>query len=211
MSRARHAIVSHTRRRIAIRAALGGSAALILASPAVPANAAQARVLATPAPAAQSALAALAPTVSIPVTGAPTAIRIRTVAKAVVVAHRLAVPAAVPAAMPRLSAHARFGSVGYNQWYASSTMAAMYNWHATQFICLAEVWQHESNWNQNAHNPSSGAHGIPQALPGSKMASAGANWRTDPRVQIRWGLGYIKTQYGTPCAAWAFWQNHSWY
>ncbi len=211
MSRARHAIVSHTRRRIAIRAALGGSAALILASPAVPANAAQARVLATPAPAAQSALAPLAPTVSIPVTGAPTAIRIRTVAKAVVVAHRLAVPAAVPAAMPRLSAHARFGSINYNFWYARSVMAVKFHWYAAQFVCLVNLWQRESGWNQYAHNGSSGAHGIPQAVPGAKMASAGSNWRTDPRVQIRWGLGYIRTQYETPCTAWKHWQHHNWY
>jgi Transglycosylase SLT domain len=81
---------------------------------------------------------------------------------------------------------------------------------ATQFSCLDNIWTRESNWNYLAMNPS-GAQGIPQALPGSKMASAGADWATNPATQIKWGLGYIQARYGTPCDAWAYWQAHSSY
>ncbi len=80
----------------------------------------------------------------------------------------------------------------------------------TQYSCLYQMWMRESGWNYQAEN-ASGAYGIPQALPGSKMASAGADWATNPATQIRWGLGYIKSVYGTPCGAWGFWQAHSWY
>jgi hypothetical protein len=73
------------------------------------------------------------------------------------------------------------------------------------------MWTRESGWNTQADNPSSGAYGIPQALPGSKMASAGSDWQTNPATQIKWGLGYIKQTYGTPSAAWTFWQSHNWY
>ena len=82
---------------------------------------------------------------------------------------------------------------------------------AAQFGCLDELWEHESGWNYDAENPVSGAYGIPQALPGSKMASAGADWQTDPATQIRWGLGYIKAIYGSPCGAWAFWEANGYY
>ena len=74
---------------------------------------------------------------------------------------------------------------------------------ATQWGCLDKIWERESGWSYIAENPS-GAFGIPQALPGSKMASAGPDWRTNPATQIRWGLGYIKSIYGTPCGAWNF-------
>jgi hypothetical protein len=80
----------------------------------------------------------------------------------------------------------------------------------TQFGCLDDIWSRESGWRYNAEN-ASGAYGIPQALPGSKMASAGPDWQTNPATQIRWGLGYIKSTYGSPCNAWAFWQAHGWY
>jgi hypothetical protein len=80
----------------------------------------------------------------------------------------------------------------------------------TQFSCLDAIWTRESGWNYQAEN-ASGAFGIPQALPGSKMASAGADWQTNPATQIKWGLGYIQSTYGTPCNAWAFWQAHSYY
>jgi hypothetical protein len=80
----------------------------------------------------------------------------------------------------------------------------------TQFSCLNNIWTRESNWIWNAEN-ASGAYGIPQALPGSKMASAGADWLTNPTTQIRWGLGYIQSTYGTPCNAWVFWQANGWY
>lgn len=83
-----------------------------------------------------------------------------------------------------------------------------------QFTCLETLWEHESNWNHLAENPSSGAYGIPQALPGDKMASEGDDWKTNPKTQIDWGLKYIQDRYGTPCDAWAFWQAqtpHHWY
>ena len=80
----------------------------------------------------------------------------------------------------------------------------------TQFGCLNNIWARESGWRYNAEN-ASGAYGIPQALPGSKMASSGADWQTNPATQINWGLGYIKSTYGTPCNAWAFWQAHGYY
>ncbi|MGO9141096.1 MAG: transglycosylase SLT domain-containing protein [Streptosporangiaceae bacterium] len=81
---------------------------------------------------------------------------------------------------------------------------------ATQYGCLNNIWTRESGWNYEAEN-ASGAYGIPQALPGSKMASAGPDWQTDPTTQIKWGLGYIQGRYGTPCNAWAFWQANGWY
>jgi soluble lytic murein transglycosylase-like protein len=81
---------------------------------------------------------------------------------------------------------------------------------ATYFGCLLDIWNRESGWRYDAENPS-GAYGIPQALPGSKMASAGADWQTDPATQIRWGLGYIKNVYGNPCSAWAFEEANGYY
>jgi hypothetical protein len=72
----------------------------------------------------------------------------------------------------------------------------------TQWPCLYQLWQRESGWNVYAENPYSGAYGIPQSLPGDKMATSGSDWRTNPATQINWGLGYIKSTYGTPCAAW---------
>jgi hypothetical protein len=80
----------------------------------------------------------------------------------------------------------------------------------TYFGCLLDIWNRESGWVYDAENPS-GAYGIPQALPGSKMASAGADWQTDPATQIRWGLGYIKNVYGNPCSAWAFEEANGYY
>jgi len=84
-------------------------------------------------------------------------------------------------------------------------------WDDAQFQCLNELWKRESGWRVNASNPYSGAYGIPQALPGSKMASAGDDWRTNPATQIKWGLGYIKSRYGTPCGAWSHFQGSGWY
>lgn len=82
---------------------------------------------------------------------------------------------------------------------------------AKQFRCLDKLWHRESGWNHRAMNPTSGAYGIPQALPGWKMASAGSDWRTNPRTQIKWGIRYIKSRYGTPCGAWAHSQRTGWY
>ncbi len=80
-----------------------------------------------------------------------------------------------------------------------------------QYSCLVALWNRESRWNVYAHNVSSGAYGIPQALPGEKMASAGADWATNPVTQITWGLGYIDGRYGSPCAAWAHSEESGWY
>jgi len=82
---------------------------------------------------------------------------------------------------------------------------------AGQFHCFDEVITHESGWDVTAVNPGSGAYGLGQALPGDKMASAGADWRGSASVQIRWVLGYMDSSYGSPCGAWDFWQAHSWY
>lgn len=105
-------------------------------------------------------------------------------------------------------------AVGAAQRYAKSILRN-YGWGPSQFGPLKSLWQHESGWRWNAKNPSSGAYGIPQALPASKMASAGRDWRTNAATQIRWGLGYIKGRpdYGSPVRAWAKWQSRSphWY
>jgi len=105
----------------------------------------------------------------------------------------------------------RFGSVKYNQWYATQYMQFKYGWGKHQRRSLIKLWNHESGWNHRAHNGSSGAHGIPQALPGSKMATHGKNWRSNPETQIKWGLSYIKGRYGTPNGAWNAWQRKGWY
>jgi uncharacterized protein YabE (DUF348 family) len=89
-------------------------------------------------------------------------------------------------------------------------MVAARGWGSDQFSCLVSLWNKESGWRTDASN-SSGAYGIPQALPGSKMSSAGSDWQTNPATQISWGLGYIAGVYGTPCSAWAHSQSYNWY
>ncbi|MCD4536421.1 lytic transglycosylase domain-containing protein [Nocardioides sp. cx-169] len=90
-------------------------------------------------------------------------------------------------------------------------LLAEFGFSQDQFGCLDSLWTRESNWTWNADNPTSSAYGIPQALPGSKMSSAGADWATNPVTQIRWGLGYIQDRYGSPCGAWAHSESHNWY
>ncbi|WP_369369766.1 ubiquitin-like domain-containing protein [Promicromonospora sp. Populi] len=90
-------------------------------------------------------------------------------------------------------------------------MAAARGWTGQEWTCLDLLWQRESGWNYQAANPSSGAYGVPQALPGSKMASAGADWATNPATQIEWGLGYIADRYGSPCGAWSHSESVGWY
>ncbi|MDX2692398.1 transglycosylase SLT domain-containing protein [Streptomyces ipomoeae] len=80
-----------------------------------------------------------------------------------------------------------------------------------QFQCFSNIVDHESGWNHKAVNPSSGAYGLVQAYPGSKMSSAGADWQTNPATQIKWGLNYMNARYGSPCGAWAFWQANGSY
>ena len=89
-------------------------------------------------------------------------------------------------------------------------LLSSYGFSKSQWGCLDDLWQAESGWVYNAEN-ASGAYGIPQALPGSKMASAGPDWETDPTTQIKWGLGYIKSTYGTPCGAWDHEEADGWY
>jgi len=93
---------------------------------------------------------------------------------------------------------------------AYSLMASFGFSPQTYFGCLLDLWNRESGWRYDAEN-ASGAYGIPQALPGSKMSSAGADWQTDPATQIKWGLGYIKALYGNPCGAWAFEEANGYY
>ncbi len=97
---------------------------------------------------------------------------------------------------PRDIARALMGDFGFGQ---------------DQFGCLDLLWTRESNWNVYADNPTSSAYGIPQSLPGSKMASAGSDWATNPVTQITWGLGYIQDRYGSPCSAWGHSQSVGWY
>ena len=97
---------------------------------------------------------------------------------------------------------------------AKATARAMVDsrgWGSEQFSCLVKLWNKESGWNYRAYNSSSGAYGIPQALPGSKMASAGSDWKNSAATQIRWGLGYIDGRYGNPCGAWEHSQSTGWY
>lgn len=98
---------------------------------------------------------------------------------------------------PQQVARALLGSFG---WSAAS-----------QFSCLDPLWAHESGWSVSAYNAGSGAFGIPQALPGSRMASAGPDWQTSAATQIKWGLRYIKGTYGSPCGAWAHEEATGWY
>lgn len=94
---------------------------------------------------------------------------------------------------------------------ARQMMLNKYQWDEQQFNCYDSIIMRESKWIWNADNPTSSAYGIPQALPGSKMASAGADWRTNPATQIKWGLGYVAERYGTPCQAWSYKRSHGWY
>jgi hypothetical protein len=99
---------------------------------------------------------------------------------------------------------------GVAQTLAKSMMSAK-GWDpSTQFGCLVNLWNKESGWRTTAGSPG-GAYGIPQAKPGTKMASAGSDWQTSAKTQITWGFGYIKGRYGTPCKAWAHWQGSNWY
>jgi lytic transglycosylase catalytic len=94
---------------------------------------------------------------------------------------------------------------------AAKSMLPAYGWGEGQYQCLEIMWTRESNWNYAAENPSSGAYGIPQSLPANKMASVASDWHDNAVTQIKWGLGYIKERYGSPCQAWAWWQKYNWY
>lgn len=91
------------------------------------------------------------------------------------------------------------------------TLLLEWGYELKEMPCLEKLWDHESGWNERARNSSSGAYGIPQALPGDKMAKYGDDWQTNPVPQIKWGLDYIKGRYDTPCGAWTFFNNNGWY
>ena len=109
------------------------------------------------------------------------------------------------------SVRATTGTKAEYQAYAKDLCINTYGWTENDFNCLVKLWERESNWNPNAHNKSSGAHGICQALPASKMASEGSDYMTNYKTQIRWGLKYIKNRYGTPANVWAHSQQKGWY
>ncbi len=112
---------------------------------------------------------------------------------------------------------ARIKKLGYEPGTTSPKAIAKqilknkFGYGADQFSCFDNIIMHESMWDIHATNASSGAYGIPQALPGSKMASVGSDWRTNPATQITWGIQYMKSTYGSPCAAWSFKSSHGWY
>ena len=122
-------------------------------------------------------------------------------------------PSASPAAASSAPAAetAAAGTDAASAQAVARSMMGSYGWGDDQFSCLVSLWNRESSWNYQAENASSGAYGIPQALPGSKMGSVGADWRTNPTTQIVWGLGYISGRYGSPCSAWAHSEATGWY
>jgi resuscitation-promoting factor RpfB len=138
----------------------------------------------------------------------------------VVAKPKLASPAEVAAANPGTATGTGGGGIIYvtstppdpntAQSIAYNIMGSFGFSPSTYFGCLQDIWNRESGWRYDAEN-GSGAYGIPQALPGGKMASAGADWQTNPATQIRWGLGYIKAMYGNPCSAWAFEEANGYY
>jgi len=117
---------------------------------------------------------------------------------------------ATPKQTTKAATPAGCGSYSGNQLIACQLLPS-FGFSTSEMSALVPMWNNESSWNENAENPSSGAYGIPQALPGSKMATAGSDWQTNAATQIKWGLGYIKDRYGSPSSAWAFWQNNGWY
>ncbi|GAA1995463.1 lytic transglycosylase domain-containing protein [Microbacterium pumilum] len=124
-------------------------------------------------------------------------------------------PAApVAAAMPTAAIPAGGGGGDNSPAGAQASAYAMfpgYGWGDDQFGCIVALWNRESGWNYQAYNSSSGAFGIPQALPGSKMASAGADWQSNAATQVAWGLGYVAGRYGSPCGAWSHSESYGWY
>jgi hypothetical protein len=94
---------------------------------------------------------------------------------------------------------------------AKALSAERYQWNEAQYSCLNKLWTKESNWNYKARNKVSGAHGIPQALPATKMEIVGTDWRTNPVTQINWGLKYIYERYDNPCKAWSKFKRSRWY
>lgn len=109
------------------------------------------------------------------------------------------------------TAEGKTGTKSGNKEYAKLWISQEYGWGDAQYSCLETLWFRESNWNHKATNPTSGAYGIPQSLPGNKMATYGDDWKTNPATQIRWGANYIVDRYDTPCGALDFFHAHNWY
>lgn len=128
-----------------------------------------------------------------------------------------ATPEAISEIEPRVRQTARersphhFASKSYNRWFAELYIKRVHGWNKYNWKCLDKLWQLESGWNELAHNRRTGAYGIPQALPGKKMAAMGKNWKSNPEVQIKWGASYIKSRYKSPCKALAFMERRGWY
>jgi hypothetical protein len=122
-------------------------------------------------------------------------------ANAAAVAEKVAAPAPKPAA----------AAITGTPLQIAHTIATQSGLNQQQWVCLDSLWYQESKFQTSARNHRSGAFGIPQALPATRMASAGADWRTNPATQITWGLSYIKARYGTACNAWAHWKRDRWY
>jgi hypothetical protein len=109
------------------------------------------------------------------------------------------------------TAEGNTGNKAGNKEFAKLFINQDYGWGDEQFSCLETLWFRESNWNHKATNPTSGAYGIPQSLPGRKMAEFGDDWKTNPATQIKWGASYIEDRYGTPCEALDFFYDRNWY
>ncbi|MEZ0068951.1 hypothetical protein ABIA32_004992 [Streptacidiphilus sp. MAP12-20] len=114
------------------------------------------------------------------------------------------------AAASRAAAQQRQQLVSYSPGTVQALAASIIG-DNVQFSCFSHIVTRESGWNYRAVNAGSGAYGLVQALPGDKMASVASDWRTNPATQIKWGLNYMNSRYGSPCGAWSFWQAHSWY
>ena len=109
------------------------------------------------------------------------------------------------------TAEGKTGTKTGNKEFAKLWIKQEFGWGEKQFTCLETLWFRESNWNHKATNPSSGAYGIPQSLPGRKMAAFGEDWKTNPATQIKWGANYIEKRYDTPCKALDFFYDRNWY
>lgn len=173
------------------------------------------RVAASVAP-STTAPTSTAPTSTAPSTAPPASAPPTAEPAPTVVATTAPTTAPAPAtkkATPKAAAPpvASAGCSGYagNRLVACNLLPS-FGFDTSEMSALDPLWEHESGWDSTAEN-SSGAYGIPQALPGSKMSVAGSDWRTNPATQIRWGLGYIKDRYGSPSAAWSSWQANGWY
>jgi hypothetical protein len=129
----------------------------------------------------------------------------RVVTPAPVVHHKSA-PATTKAAAPAQSETKSSAYAGLSAYQIAQRIVP-----SGQFGCFSWIVSRESGWSVTATNPSSGAYGLGQALPGSKMASAGPDWQTNPATQIKWTLGYMDERYGSPCGAEGFWEGHGWY